>query len=116
MTLCRCKGIPARWQSGLMMHPGSKNLHDWCEVYFEGCGWVPVDQSFGVTPYGGYFFLGGIEPYRLVVNNDFSREFSPAKKYPRSDTVDFQRGEVEWEGGNLYYNQWSYHFEIEYLD
>jgi len=98
------------------MHPGSKNLHDWCEVYFEGCGWVPVDQSFGVTPYGGYFFLGGIEPYRLVVNNDFSREFSPAKKYPRSDTVDFQRGEVEWEGGNLYYNQWSYHFEIEYLD
>lgn len=115
MTMCRYKGIPARWQSGLMMHPGDKNLHDWCELYFEGYGWVPVDQSFGITPYGGYYYLGGIDPYRLVVNNDFGRTFSPEKKYPRSDTVDFQRGEVEWDGGNLYYNQWSYRFEVEYL-
>lgn len=115
MTLCRFKGIPTRWQSGLMMHPGAKNLHDWCEAYFEGYGWVPVDQSFGITPYGGSFYFGGIEPYRMVVNNDFGRSLSPAKKYPRSDTVDFQRGEVEWEGGNLYYNQWDYNFEIEYL-
>lgn len=115
MTLCRYKGIPIRWQSGLMMHPGSKNLHDWAEIYFEGYGWVPVDQSFGITPYGGYFFLGGIEPYRLIVNSDFGREFSPAKKYPRSETVDFQRGEVEWEGGNLYFNQWDYDFKIDYL-
>ena len=115
MTLCRYKGIPIRWQSGLMMHPGNKNMHDWGEIYFEGYGWVPVDQSFGITPYGGYFFLGGIEPYRLIVNSDFGREFSPAKKYPRSETVDFQRGEVEWEGGNLYFNQWDYDYQIEYL-
>ena len=115
MSLCRYKGIPTRWQSGLMMHPGNKNMHDWGEIYFEGYGWMPVDQSFGITPYGGYFFLGGIEPYRLVVNSDFGREFSPAKKYPRSETVDFQRGEVEWEGGNLYFNQWDYDYDIEYL-
>ena len=115
LTMCRYKGIPARWESGLMMHPGNGNLHDWGKLYFEGYGWVPVDQSFGITPYGGYFFLGGIEPYRLIVNNDYGREFSPAKKYPRSETVDFQRGEVEWEGGNLYFNQWDYHFDIEYL-
>ena len=115
MTMCRYKGIPTRWQSGLMMHPGDKNMHDWGEIYFEGYGWMPVDQSFGITPYGGYFFLGGIEPYRLVVNSDFGREFSPAKKYPRSETVDFQRGEVEWEGGNLYFNQWDYDYQIEYL-
>jgi transglutaminase-like putative cysteine protease len=115
MTLCRAKGIPTRWQSGFMMHPGDKNLHDWCEAYFEGYGWVPVDQSFGITPYGGYFFLGGIEPYRMIVNTDFGREMSPEKKYPRSETVDFQRGEVEWEQGNLYFNLWKYDFEIEYL-
>ena len=115
ITMCRYKGIPVRWQSGLMMHPGNKNLHDWGEIYFEGYGWMPVDQSFGITPYGGYFYLGGIEPYRLVVNSDFGREFSPAKKYPRSETVDFQRGEVEWENGNLYFNQWDYDFQIEYL-
>ena len=115
LTMCRYKGIPARWESGLMMHPGSENLHDWGKLYFEGFGWVPVDQSFGMTPYGGDFFLGGIEPYRLIVNNDYGREFSPAKNYPRSDTVDFQKGEVEWEGGNLYFSQWDYDFEIEYL-
>lgn len=116
MTLCRAKGIPARWQSGLMMHPGAENLHDWCEIYFEGAGWVPVDVSFGETDYGGLFFFGGIDPYRMVVNNDFSGQMDPPKRYPRSDTVDFQRGEVEWEYGNLYYNQWDYSFQIEYLN
>jgi hypothetical protein len=47
ITLCRLNGIPAKWQSGFMLHPGGVNLHDWAEVYFEGVGWVPVDQSFG---------------------------------------------------------------------
>lgn len=127
MTLCRAKGIPTQWQSGLMMHPGDKNLHDWGQVYFEGVGWVPVDQSFGIPsfargacldrhPGADFFFLGGIEPYRLVVNSDFGGQLSPEKKFPRSDTVDFQRGEVEWDFGNLYYNQWDYSFHIEYLN
>ncbi len=116
MTLCRAEGIPTRWQSGLMVHPGNANLHDWCEAYFEGYGWIPVDQSFGETSYGGFFYFGGIDPYRLVFNSDFGGELSPKKKYPRSETVDFQRGEVEWEGGNLYFHLWDYDFEIEYLD
>lgn len=116
ITMCRYKGIPARWQSGLMMHPGSENLHDWCEAYFEGYGWVPVDQSFGITPYGGDYYLGGIEPYRMIINTDFGGNFDPEKKYPRSDTVDFQRGEVEWSKGNLYFNHWNYNFQIEYID
>lgn len=116
MTLCRAKGIPTRWQSGFSCHPNDQNLHDWCEAYFEGCGWVPVDQSFGVSSYSDYFYFGGLDPYRLIVNNDFSGKLSPAKKYPRSETVDFQRGEVEWEGGNLYFNQWDYEFDVEFLD
>ncbi len=48
MSMLRYRGIPVRWQSGWMMHPGNENLHDWCEVYFEGTGWVPVDISFGL--------------------------------------------------------------------
>ena len=52
----------------------------------------------------------------LDINTDFGGNLSPAKKYPRSDTVDFQRGEVEWSKGNLYYTQWDYDFKIEYLD
>ncbi|MDZ7796456.1 MAG: transglutaminase-like domain-containing protein [Candidatus Marinimicrobia bacterium] len=120
MVLARYNGIPARWQSGWMLHPGSKNLHDWCEIYFEGIGWVPVDQSFGLVESDDedvhWFFLGGMDAYRLIVNDDYARTLFPAKNYMRSETNDFQRGEVEWRGGNLYFDQWDYHLEIEYVN
>ncbi|MDR0973697.1 MAG: transglutaminase domain-containing protein [Prevotellaceae bacterium] len=119
MTLCRSLGIPVHWQSGFMMHPGAWNLHDWAEIYFEGIGWVPVDQSFGIPVFANdadveWFFLGGIDRWRMIVNNDYSRPLYPKKMYPRSETVDFQRGEVEWSGGNLYFNQWTYDMDITY--
>jgi transglutaminase-like putative cysteine protease len=120
ITLCRACGIPAHFQSGFMIHPHNKSLHDWAEVYFQGIGWVPVDQSFGIITYlpgnkdAEYFFLGGIDSYRLIVNSDYSGSLYPAKKYPRSETVDFQRGEVEWSGGNLYFPKWSYHYDVTF--
>lgn len=52
----------------------------------------------------------------MVINSDFGGNLDPEKKYPRSDTVDFQRGEIEWDKGNLYFTQWDYDFKIEYLD
>lgn len=121
ITLCRISGIPAHFQSGFMMHPHGWNLHDWAEIYFEGVGWVPVDQSFGIPTFARdaeeeYFFLGGIDSWRMIVNTDYGMPLLPDKKYPRSETVDFQRGEVEWESGNLYFPQWDYHMEIEYLN
>ena len=120
MTLCRYSGIPTHFQSGFMMHPNAWNLHDWAEIYFEGTGWVPVDQSFRIPTFARneeerMFFLGGIDAYRMIVNNDYSMPLYPEKKYPRSETVDFQRGEVEWSGGNLYFNQWDYTMDIQYL-
>ena len=27
-----------------------------------------------------------------------------------------QRGELEWKGGNLYFDKWDYDIDIEYLD
>lgn len=119
ITLCRYNGIPARWQSGFMMHPGSKNLHDWAEIYLNNIGWVAVDTSFGVQTWAKddatrYFYLGGQDAYRWIVNSDFGQPLFPNKKYLRSETVDFQRGEVEWEGGNLYFDQWNYAFDIRY--
>ena len=121
ITLCRISGIPAHFQSGFMMHPRAWNLHDWAEVYFEGVGWVPVDQSFGIPAFARnadeeYFFLGGIDSWRMIVNTDYGMTLQPEKQYPRSETVDFQRGEVEWEGGNLYFPQWDYHMDIDYLN
>ena len=118
MTLCRYNGIPAKWQSGWMLHPGEVNLHDWSEIYLEGYGWIPVDQSFGLVDSDledeKYFFLGSIDPYHLIVNDDYSSTLFPSKTFPRSETVDFQRGELEWRGGNLYFDQWDYHMDVEY--
>jgi transglutaminase-like putative cysteine protease len=120
MTLCRFNGIPAKWQSGWMLHPGEVNLHDWCEIYLESYGWLPVDQSFGLVDSEledeKYFFLGSIDPYHLIINDDYSTPLFPAKIFPRSETVDFQRGELEWRGGNLYFDKWDYHMDVEYTE
>lgn len=119
MTLARYNGIPCRWQSGWMMHPGVVNLHDWCEIYLNGYGWVPLDQNFGIqdsqNPLVKYYYIGGIDSYRLIVNSDYGQPLFPDKIYPRSETNDFQRGEVEWQGGNLYFDKWDYHMDVEYV-
>ena len=88
ISMLRYKGIPVRWQSGWMVAPNAENLHDWCEVYYEGTGWVPVDISY-----------------------DLQNSENPL----RSEPYDFQRGEVEWKGGNLYFDKWNYNMKIEYL-
>jgi hypothetical protein len=43
---------------------------------------------------------------------DWGKQFDPAKEFDRSDPVDNQRGEIEWKGGNLYYDDWSYEVEV----
>jgi hypothetical protein len=117
MTLARIRGIPVRWQSGWMLHPGEVNLHDWCEVYYEGVGWVPLDMSFGLMPSDNImereFYMSGIDAYRLIVNDDIGAPLEPVKRYFRSEPWDFQRGELEWKNGNLYFNKWHYRMEAE---
>ncbi len=116
ITLARYNGIPAKWQSGWYMFPVQTNMHDWAEVYYEGIGWVPVDQSFGLINSEDeeikWFYTQGLDPFRLIINEDFSRELNPPKQFLRSETVDFQRGEVEWSEGNLYFDQWDYNIEV----
>ena len=110
ITLLRAIGIPARWESGWMLHPGDKNLHDWCEVYFEGTGWVPCDVSFGRTTKGTAikdYYKTGTDIYRFATNEGVNGVLSPAKRYIRCETVDFQLGEVEWDGGNLPMDKWD---------
>jgi transglutaminase-like putative cysteine protease len=119
MTMARYQKIPVKWQSGWMMHPGKINLHDWCEVFYEGIGCVPLDMSFNLQNSADLrekeFYITWIDAYRLIVNDAISSNFVPEKKFARSEPYDFQRGEVEWEGGNLYFNQWNYDMEVEYL-
>lgn len=116
ITLCRISGVPARWQSGWYLNPIRPNPHDWAQFYVEPYGWLYADPSFGghwrkMEKYHKFYF-GNIDHYRLVTNTDISSAFTPPKTYFRSDTVDNQRGEMEWRGGNLYYGEWTYELKV----
>lgn len=113
ITLLRMNGIPAKWQSGWEFSAGAFNtMHDWGMVYFEPYGWVPMDVTHGILDSSDerlkWFYLGGLDSYRLIFNDDYSQPLYPAKQHFRSETVDSQRGEVEWSGGNVYFDQWDY--------
>lgn len=116
ITLCRISGIPARWQSGWYLNPVRPSPHDWAQFYVEPYGWLYADPSFGghwrrIEKYRRFYF-GNIDHYRLVANTDISPNLIPPKTHFRSDTVDNQRGEVEWRGGNLYYDKWTYELRV----
>lgn len=116
MAMARYQGVPVKWQSGWMMHPGRINLHDWCEVYYQGLGWVPLDMSFNLQNTDNMdlkeFYITGMDAYRLIINDGIGAELEPTKKFMRSEPWDFQRGEVEWAGGNLYFDQWDYYMKV----
>lgn len=119
ITLLRLNGIPARWQSGMVFSEGDYwNLHDWGQLYLEPYGWIPMDVTVGrfeEAPDIEWFYLGGLDGYRIAFNDGWGQAFEPAKTHFRSETVDSQRGEVEWDGGNLYFDQWDYSFDAEVL-
>jgi transglutaminase-like putative cysteine protease len=128
MTLCRLNGIPARWQSGWNTFPTGKSIHDWCEIYLAPYGWIPVDPykgiwamryAFTLTPeqkrVARDFYFGGLDQYRMAANSDHCQELTPPKRALRSDTVDFQRGELEWGDHNLYFDKFSYELNLKEL-
>ncbi len=120
MALLRLNGIPARWQSGWVFgDDGYTNMHDWGWLYLPPYGWMPMDVTTGrlesPEPRLAGFYFGGLDAYRIAYNDDYSRPLVPAKQHERSETVDSQRGEVEWEGGNLYFDQWDYDYRAQVL-
>lgn len=128
ITMLRMEGIPARWQSGWYIFPGYETIHDWIEIYLEPFGWVPCDPYMGIyaTQYGTHltaeeqeelagFYFGGLDPYRMAANSDHCQKLEPAKLDWRSDDVDFQRGEIESGGKNIYFDQYDYGYSIRIL-
>jgi transglutaminase-like putative cysteine protease len=91
-------------------------MHDWAEMYVEPWGWLPVDPSYGLQnhpdPKVHEFYLGHLDPYRMIVNLDYARELYPPARGFRSEPNDFQRGEIEIDGKILYFNDWDYTFEV----
>ena len=121
MALLHLNGIPARWQSGMVYSDGDyDNLHDWGWLYLAPYGWVPMDVTTGrfqdaKDPGVEWFYFGGLDAYRIAFNDDYGTDLVPAKRHFRSETVDSQRGEVEWAGGNLYFDRWDYRFKAQVL-
>ena len=118
VSMCRIAGIPARWQTGWETKPGLDwGIHDWSEYYVAPWGWLPADVSYGLQPSDdprvADFYCGHQDSYRMIVNLDWGRELIPAKKSLRSEPADLQRGEVEVDGENLYFDQWTYKMEVQ---
>lgn len=112
ITMCRLAGIPARWQSGFETKPGEHwGMHDWAEMHLAPWGWLPADASYGVQesndPRVADFYCGHQDSYRWIVNLDWGRELFPPRKSLRSEPADLQRGEVEVDGKNLYFDEWD---------
>ncbi|MCC5877735.1 MAG: transglutaminase domain-containing protein [Candidatus Sumerlaeia bacterium] len=129
ITLCRAAGVPARWQSGWVLYPFNRNLHDWSEIYLAPYGWVPVDADFAMSIRSHYdtlseaekdelvdFYFGGMDGYRMAVNSDHGYPHFPPKEDFRSDNVDFQRGELEANGRNIYFSHFRYRLAVDYLE
>lgn len=51
VVLLRCEGIPARFVTGYAVLNSGESVitekagHAWCEVYFEGIGWIPFEPT-----------------------------------------------------------------------
>lgn len=113
ITLCRIAGIPARWQSGLIVNPYNIGCHDWAEFYIEPYGWLFADPSFG----GGAlrrgnkkrwkFYFGNVDPFRMVANSEFQYDFYPEKKFLRQDPCDNQTGEMEYLDRPIFQNEYE---------
>lgn len=101
VTLCRCAGIPAKWQSGLTAEPDFIGGHDWVRFYVKPYGWLFADPSYGVAAVRcgseerRQFYFGNLDPYRMVANSAFYAPFTIPKQHWRADPYDNQLGEIE---------------------
>lgn len=101
LTMCRCVGIPAQWQSGLTAEPDFIGGHDWVRFYVEPYGWIFADPSYGTAAVRAgkeerrQFYFGNLDPYRMVANREFYENFTIPKEQWRADPYDNQLGEIE---------------------
>lgn len=101
ITLCRCAGIPARWESGLATEPDSCGPHDWAQFYDASRGWMYCDPSYGVAAARRgnearrQFYFGYMDSYRMAANRVFQAPFTVEKSHWRADPYDNQTGELE---------------------
>lgn len=109
ITMCRCAGIPARWESGLYTRPDFCGAHDWAKFYIAPYGWLHADISFGTgavrenNETRRQFYFGNLDTFRMVANSQFQAGFTTPKHHWRADPYDNQMGEMELEDRGLRY-------------
>lgn len=113
ITLCRCAGIPARWESGLTAEEAECGPHDWARFYAPGQGWLYADPSYGISGarWGNeerrQFYFGYLDPYRMAANRVFQAPFTVEKSHWRADPYDNQVGEMETTDRALGYDEFE---------
>lgn len=118
LTLCRCAGIPAQWQSGFAAEPGFVGGHDWVRFYIAPYGWLYADTSYGTAAVRAEneerrkFYFGNLDPYRMVANNAFQVGFTIDKQHWRADPYDNQVGEMETDSKGFAYTEYDRSKEI----
>lgn len=111
VTMCRCAGIPAKWQSGLYSTPLYIGGHDWAQFYIAPYGWLYADCSFGGSAHRAGaverwdFYFGNLDPFRIPANAEYQQDLVPGKKFMREDPYDNQMGEAEYEDCGLLLGQ-----------
>lgn len=107
ITLCRCAGVPARWQSGLYATPYTVSSHDWAQYYVAPFGWLYADCSFGGSAHRQgdeerrRFYGANLDPYRVPQASEFQHGFAVPEGALRFDPYDNQAGEIICEGEAL---------------
>lgn len=110
ITLCRCAGVPARWESGWKAEPGFCGAHDWAQFYAAPYGWLYADPSFGCgavrenNEARRLHYFGNLDIYRMSANTRFQADFAQPGAFWRADPYDNQVGEMELEGRGLLYD------------
>ncbi|MFI5454904.1 MAG: transglutaminase domain-containing protein [Isosphaerales bacterium] len=64
LAACRGIGLPARYVSGYIHHPGELATHAWCQVWSGRSGWVDVDPTVGT--------IVGDDYVKIAVGRDYS--------------------------------------------
>lgn len=111
VTLCRCAGIPARWESGWKAEPGLCWAHDWAQFYAEPYGWLYADPSYGCGAHREgnearrQHYFGNLDPFRMAANTQFQADFDVPKLWWRADPYDNQVGEIETDRRGLCYDE-----------
>ncbi len=68
--ICRGLGLPARYVSGYVNHPGEIATHAWCQVWAgSGVGWIDVDPTRGEFPADDYVVIAVGRDYSDIPPN-----------------------------------------------